>query len=50
MFKTQNQYFLGEMQPVMIKIHKDKDSITNDSKLRISINLRFMKLHVSAQA
>jgi hypothetical protein len=49
MFKTQNQYFLRVTQPVKIKKNSDdKDRIINDSKLRISIKLKFMKLHVSA--
>ena len=48
MFKTQNQYFLSVTQPIMIKIHICKESIINDSELRISIKLKFIKLHVPA--
>jgi hypothetical protein len=46
LYKTDT--FKYEATRVMIKIHNDRDSIINDSKLHISIKLKFLKLHVSA--
>jgi hypothetical protein len=45
--KTQNQYFF-KCDANHNDKHNDKDRIINDSKLRISIKLKLMKLHISA--